>query len=392
MRRLTAHYVCPISGPPIKHGILELADDGTLLGIEGPFEEPVETAGLEQYSGMLVPGFVNAHCHLELSHLSGKIPQKIGLPAFVGRMITLNASGDKAPAELLKKVDRYMYAKGIVAVGDISNTDRTVEVKANSAITYHTFLEVLEQGRDLVTISSAYLHLLRTFRQHHQAISLVPHSAYALKKPTVDWLLNHEPENIVSLHSQESRAEDLLLQNKKGPLFEALVAKGIPMEHFQAPGKHALHLFSKWLMKYKRKVLFVHNTFALTYEMVKVQENLPEVTFVTCPKSNLYIENTLPPLDEWHEANLQVAIGTDSLASNTSLDMLSEMKTIAHAFPSIPFVQLLRWGTLNGAQALGLEEYLGSFDVNKKPGVNLITGVDLHTFNMRENCSVRRLI
>lgn len=391
MRRLTAHYLCPVSEPPIKNGILTLADDGTILGVEGPFETPGESAGLEHYSGILVPGFVNAHCHLELSHLFGKIPREIGLPAFVSRMIAFNGGGEMASQELLRRVDRQMYAKGIVAVGDIANTAQTLEVKKKSPIQYHTFLEVLEQGRGFEKLISDYLHLLHSFREHQQLATLVPHSAYALKQRTLNWLLSHEPGSIVSLHSQESKAEDLLLINKRGPLYEALTAKGIPMVNFQPPGENALRLFSKLLRNYKRKVLFVHNTFAQVGEMVAVQHDLPEATFVTCPKSNLYIENTLPPLDQWHEANLQVAIGTDSLASNTSLDMISEMKTIATRFPHIPFMHLLQWATQNGARALGLEKHLGTFEEGKKPGVNLITGINLRSFQMRDNCAVKRL-
>lgn len=392
MRRLTAHYIFPVNTPPIKHGILELSDNGKILNIDGPFQDPKESANLEHYSGVLVPGFVNAHCHLELSHLKGKIPQKGGLHSFVANMIDLNASFPSAQPSVLQAADRQMYAKGIVAVGDIANGQASLAIKERSNIRYHTFLEVLEQGRSLQQVAEYYEDLLRCFSLQNLSVSYSPHSAYALKPETINWLLSAAPERPISIHSQESKSEDLLLKEGSGLLKATLIEKGIPMEKFQAPGKNALQYFSSLLKDYRRKTLFVHNTYAHTEEMKQVQQDLSDTTFVTCPNSNCYIEDTLPQLDKWYEAGINVAVGTDSLASNQTLDILAELYTIQRTYPQIPFEHLLQWATLNGASALELGDELGSFEIGKCPGVNLITGFDVRTFELRDNYKVRRLI
>ena len=142
MRKFSAHLVFPVSGPPVPFGIVETADDGTILRIRETGGRPVEESGLAFYSGILVPGFVNAHCHLELSHLENRIPPGNGLHGFVQSV----TSGRNVPTERIlaaaANADRRMYDAGISAVGDISNTDLTVTVKRKSRIHYHTFVEV----------------------------------------------------------------------------------------------------------------------------------------------------------------------------------------------------------------------------------------------------------
>lgn len=392
MRRLTAHYIIPVNAPPLKHGILELSDTGTILNIDGPFDVPVESANLEHYSGVLVPGFVNAHCHLELSHLSGKIPGKAGIPGFVSHMIDLNASMPPAEGRILQAADRQMYAKGIVAVGDISNGHASIATKKQSNVRYHSFIEVLEKGRPLSEVADFYQNLLERFTKQGLLASFVPHSAYALQRETIDWLLSANPEGPVSIHSQESESEDQLLQKGSGPLKEALMYKGIPMDNFESPGCNALQFFSSLLNAYKRKVLFVHNTYGEVEQMKQTGHELADATFVTCPNSNLFIEDTLPPLDKWYQAGFNVAVGTDSLASNGTLDILGELYTIQRVFPQIPFEKLIEWATLNGAKALNMAKDLGSFESGKCPGVNLITGFDVRSFKLRDNYKVKRLI
>lgn len=114
--------------------------------------------------------------------------------------------------------------------------------------------------------------------------------------------------------------------------------------------------------------------------------------FVLCPNSNLYIENQLPPVSLFRGENLNICIGTDSLASNHSLSVLDELITIQKNFPEIGVDELLEWACLNGAKALKVDDKFGSFETGKNPGVNLITGIDFKTMKLTEKSKVKRLI
>lgn len=391
MRRLTAHYIFPIDRPPIKNGIIELDDQGVITKIEAPGENFRETANLEHYSGIIVPGFINAHCHLELSHLRNLIPTGIGIPGFVKEMIQLNRAHPQATYQQLKRIDLQMWKHGIVAIGDIANSTATIQVKQESPIFYHTFLEVLAQGRTQQQIEAHFNTQKGAYEKALLAVSLVPHSAYALSASTIEWLFRKDPNALLSIHNQESTAEDMLLVKKTGPLLEALIESGIPMNHFVAPGINAFEYFIEKLHRNAHPTLFVHNTYASVECLKKAQEQYQNITFVTCPLSNNYIEGRLAPLDIWHAKKLNVAIGTDSLASNHTLDILEELKAIQHAYQEIPLSDLFKWGTLNGAKALHWDNTLGSITVGKKPGINLITGVNIKELKLTSSSRVKKL-
>ncbi|MFN0214191.1 MAG: amidohydrolase family protein, partial [Saprospiraceae bacterium] len=121
--------------------------------------------------------------------------------------------------------------------------------------------------------------------------------------------------------------------------------------------------------------IFVHNTLTSKANIEAAHAWSPNVFWATCPNANLYIENRLPDYKAFIQTNARVTIGTDSLTSNWQLSILEEMKTIARYQSYVPFDTLLRWATLNGAQALGFDDTLGSLEVGKTPGIVLIEGV-----------------
>ena len=125
-------------------------------------------------------------------------------------------------------------------------------------------------------------------------------------------------------------------------------------------------------------VILVHNTFTKQEDIDYVNQNKPKirlVSFCLCPNANLYIENTLPPVDMLIKNNCNIVVGTDSLASNHQLSILEELKTISKIFPGISTETLLQWATINGAKALQMEKSLGSFEKGKKPGIVLIENI-----------------
>jgi cytosine/adenosine deaminase-related metal-dependent hydrolase len=147
---------------------------------------------------------------------------------------------------------------------------------------------------------------------------------------------------------------------------------GFTLEHFQANDKSSIH-YSIEHMRPRNRTLFVHNTQTRPEDIRAAQAWNSRVFWATCPNANLYIENRLPYYKHFLDEGAKMTIGTDSLTSNWQLSVLEEMKTIARYQSYVPFEELLRWATINGAEALGFESELGSLEAGKKPGLNLLS-------------------
>ena len=111
-----------------------------------------------------------------------------------------------------------------------------------------------------------------------------------------------------------------------------------------------------------------------------------------CPNSNLYIEDKLPPLNLLIEKDCRIVIGTDSLASNKSISILEEIKTLQFSFPGLSLEELIKWATLNGAKALGEESSYGTIEKGKKPGLLLLQDIDLHKMKLLPESNITRLL
>ena len=135
MRFLTADYLFPLYIAPIKQGVLQISDNKEVIAVfENRSEVPQEK--LEVFEGILCPGFVNAHCHLELSHMKGMIPAHTGLQEFVKQIVALREVAPETIQEAIVLAEAEMMANGIVAVGDISNTLDTLKQKAKHNLAY----------------------------------------------------------------------------------------------------------------------------------------------------------------------------------------------------------------------------------------------------------------
>jgi cytosine/adenosine deaminase-related metal-dependent hydrolase len=132
----------------------------------------------------------------------------------------------------------------------------------------------------------------------------------------------------------------------------------------------------------EQRLLLVHNTFSESTDIKMAEHFFSNVFWCLCPNANLYIENKLPDIDLFRAMKSKITLGTDSLASNHQLSILNEIYTIQRHFEEIPLTELIQWGTLNGAELLGLENVLGSFERAKKPGVVHIDNIDLHTLKL----------
>ena len=135
----------------------------------------------------------------------------------------------------------------------------------------------------------------------------------------------------------------------------------------------------------------VHNSFTSVEDIQAVQKEMPNSFWCICANANQYIEQTMPPIELLRSQKATIVMGTDSYASNWSLNMLDEIKTIQQHLPQIPLDELLGWATLNGAKALQMDKGIGSFEKGKKPGIVLIEGLS-NGNKVTESISSRRIV
>lgn len=389
-RYISADYIYPISSEPIKDGVIALHESGEILDVLGPNQIFQLSESIEYYQGIIVPGFVNAHCHLELSHMLGKIRQGTGLVDFVRSVITQRAADEEVVLEAMRLADQNMYENGIIAVGDISNVELSTSVKKNSKIFYHTFIELL--GFDPSKAEAVFQKALELHEKFAPLeASLVPHAPYSVSKQLFKLLKSYseDHDNLFSMHNQESEPENQFFKMKKGPFVDFYKMLNINIDFFEAQGQTSFQSVLP-LMPDNQKVMLVHNTFTNQDDIAKAKTSGKKLTWCFCPNANQYIESQLPDIKLFMDSGFNITLGTDSLASNEKLCILSEMQTIKNHYPHLLTSQLLKWATLNGAQFLGIENQYGTIEKGKNPGLNLISnvnGMEIGSFS-----KVRRLI
>lgn len=366
-----ADFVLSMDGPPIPKGVVQVSDDGTIIAVGGP--SLAEDQPCTHYRGVLLPGFINAHCHLELSHMQDMIPTGTGLIPFIRDIIRKREALLEHIIDRARRADGAMGRDGIVAVGDISNVDHTAVVKKHSSLRYHTFVEVF----DLWQPSNAEEEYRRAsvlaeqFDHAPHKVSIVPHAPYSVSYALFQRIRSEHPNGLsLSMHNQETAAEDEFFMRGTGALVEFYRELGIKIDAFEPTGKTSLQsIIERDLLPGNGPVLLVHNTQTTREDIRMAQDRLESVFWVSCPNANLYIENRLPQYRLFVEEGARVCIGTDSLASNWGLSIMEEVRTILRYQSYLDWKEVLRWATLHGAQALGMDDTLGSLTPGKRPGL-----------------------
>ncbi|HEY2727259.1 MAG TPA: amidohydrolase family protein [Parafilimonas sp.] len=334
------------------------------------------------FEGIISPGFINCHCHLELSHMKNVIESGTGLIDFLIKVVSKRDFLKEEIEVAAKAADEEMYKNGIVAVGDISNTTDSLGTKIESKIYYQNFIEVLGFNEERAQIVfDNYLKVYNAFCDAGfiKNTSIVPHAPYTISTTLFNLINNFSAEKIISIHNQETLAEDELYQTKTGDFFRLYHHLNINTDFFQPYNKSSLQSYLSLLDKAKN-VLLIHNTFTNKEDIDFAEEQSiqtgQQIFWCLCANANLYIENKLPPVELLQQNNCNIVLGTDSYSSNWSLNILDEMKTLQKNFTSISLKQLLQWATINGATALNMQGKFGSFDKGKQPGIVLINNIN----------------
>lgn len=357
--------------------------------------------GVAILEGLLTPGFVNAHCHLELSHLKQTVAEGTGLVAFVQQVMGNRAAAIEIKTQAMLNAAAEMYQAGIVAVGDICNTADSIGAKQQSKMHWHNFIEV--SGFTDATAQNRLDNMKPVFEAFKSdgntgPTTFSPHAPYSVSKKLFELLNQETAGQLITIHNQEAAAENELYQFKTGGFLSLYNNFGIDISAFEPTSKTS---FKSWLSYFNKQqsIISVHNSFTsqddLDFYHQQLQAPNQPLYFCICINANKYIEQKIPPIHLMRNARCNMVIGTDSYASNHQLNILEEIKTIqSETSYTISLEEVLSWATLNGAKALGLHKILGSFEKGKKPGLVLIEGLTIgeHGSLQTNNNSVAKRI
>jgi len=367
--------------------VLITQKDGTIEGLVG-----IEDAGedIQNWEGIIAPGFINAHCHLELSHMKGMIPAHTGLQDFVKQIVGLRKVEDTIIQEAIIAAENEMFDNGIVAVGDISNTIDTLAQKEKQKLAYYNFIEIydLDPSRAPEKIKAG-LDIQAQFQNKGLLAALVPHAPYSCTFALLKLLATHFGLHTISMHNQETAAENEFFEKKTGDFLGMYERTKVSLDFFHATGLSSIQSVLPKIKTAATSIL-VHNSFTSAADINTVKKEMAHPYWCLCPNANQYIEQAMPPIELLRANGANIIIGTDSYASNWTLSILDELKTIQDHHPSIELTEMLTWATLNGARALQMDTTLGSFEKGKKPGIILIEG--LHTNGQLQKTSTSKRI
>lgn len=378
MTAFQAAWVCPIERPPIPNGIVEI-EDGVIVGIREPGAgkrasadgSPILDPGSRQLGNVaLLPGLINAHTHLELSWLRGRVPPAHRFADWVKTLVAIRRGTEQlVTPEVLGPIHdaiREVHESGTVAVGDITNSLAVVEPMKSAGLTGVVFHELLGfKERDGAIVAASRDQRAAAARQGVR-ISLAPHAPYSTSVElfrAIRQAVTASECPIMSVHLGESPEEVELLEKGSGPWRGMLETIGVWRDDWTIPACGPVQFLERHGV-IDAKTLVVHGVQFDDHALERLRAL--GATLVTCPRSNQWVGVGYPPIARFYRSGVAVAVGTDSLASVDDLNLFSELKTMRWLAPGVAARQLLESATLAGARALGMDDELGSITPGKR--------------------------
>lgn len=391
MKYFSAQYVFTNSCPPLKRPVITAKDDGTIISIDDTSGKLSEKEGIEFYNGIIIPGFVNCHCHLELSHMKERIPEATGLSDFLMTVSTTRSSFKGDENQAIARADNEMFKEGIVLCGDVCNTSSTFDLKKESAIRYINLLEVF--GIDSSTSKKRMDEILKVADKAEELNLphwIIPHSVYSLSLSLFRLLKEYTISNKVSsIHFMESHWEKVFLKKHTGSIMNSYKRFLSSDSNLITSEDHVSAILDEVTLN--GNLILVHNIWIERDQIISLKKR-NNLYWCLCPNSNLFIEKKLPPVKLLIGEGCEIVLGTDGLSSNKRLSILEELKTLQENFPFISLEDLISWSTVNGARALNEDNWAGKIESGKKPGLLLLQDIDLANLKLLPETSVRRLI
>lgn len=374
-RRFASHYAL-VDGELRRNIVIEVDATGEIVAVIE--RESIDNmASVEFYPGILIPGMVNLHCHLELSYLKGAIAEHTGFAGFaraIGAVRNNYTREQRLHAASL--ADSRMWQEGVQAVLDIANDDLVMEIKERSKIEYRTLFELFGLGCRAI---DRHIELADKYTN----ADITPHSTYSLQDEVFKSCCKAN-RSTISIHLLESSAESELYDGS-GSLKEWYDHMGWECDFvgYGSPARRVVESIDP-----NRNVVVVHGCRATSDDAALLDNHFAKgATWALCPESNRYISNDRPPVDILRKGGCRIGMGTDSLASARSLSMIDNLRLLS----DIPLSELLTWATKRGAEALEME-HLGELAVGKRPGIVVIEDVDLHNLCLTPESRATRIL
>ena len=345
--------------------LLVTTENGEIIDV---LEADEASGDWEYIEGILSPGFINCHCHLELSHLKDRIARQTGMSEFLLQVVGERGGETGQIMAAMEAAEKEMFNNGIVAVGDICNTDLSIPLKKKSSLLFLNFIEAT--GFIPATAGARFDSMVGLYQKFIESglenSSIVPHAPYSVSSDLFEKIKAFKGNSILTMHNQESADEEVFLKSGSGDLNKLYKRLNLDISFFKPTGTSALQSVIAHFDQ-KSALLLVHNVFTTEEDLEETKSW--NIWWCLCPNANQYINGIFPDFELFRKHRSRVVLGTDSLASNQHLDILSEMKLIQQHNGEIQTEELLQWATSNGAEALGFSDRLGSFEKGKKPGL-----------------------
>ena len=366
---LQARWVLPIDHPPIAGGVVTVSD-GLIVEVG---RRPVVGSPLHDLGDVvLMPGLVNAHTHLEFSLLDTPLGRPdMSLPEWIQLVISSRQRSQRDPSAAVLAGMRESLRCGVTTLADIA-TCSTVVDRDSIAPNLVCFQEAI--GFSSARVDSV-LEDVRCRLDNvagHLAVGLSPHAPYSVHPRLLKRLvaLATQQQLPVAMHLAESPEEGLLLSDGEGPFRELLEARSMWDADAIPPGSQTLDYLK--ILAPAPRTLVVHGNYLSSAEIGLVAEHRQRMYVVYCPRTHAYFGHPAYPLDELRAAGASVALGTDSRASNPDLNLLAEMRFVAKHHRNLSPTQIVRMGTLGGAEALGLDGVTGAITPGRRADLTAV--------------------
>jgi len=371
MIRYHASWVLPISEPPTSDGWVAV-DRGRIVALGHRASSIDGARDVELGHVALMPGLVNAHTHLELSYLRDEVPPSSAFVKWTrGVMAARRQRPDPFTPEILDAVDRALgeaVACGTAVVGDISNTLATFAPLARSRLAAVVFYELI---RFNTTDPSGFVEhaqqeieaLVPTDRVRASLAAHAPYSVAPLVFRAIRQAVDRDPFSPCSVHLAESVEEVEFIQSAGGPWRELLAELAVWDPEWIAPAVSPVQYLDENGFLDSR-VLAVHGVQMTPADLARLAAR--GTTLVTCPRSNGHTGAGAPPIEDFYQSGVRVAVGTDSLASAPDLNVFAELATLRALAPAVPASALLDSATRQGARALAFDAEYGTIEPGKR--------------------------
>ena len=365
-----AAWVLPIAVPPIRRGSV-LTDDERVAGVFKDGELPrfsdstatVETIDLGDAA--ILPGLANAHTHLELSWMRGRIPPSDSMPTWAAQLMGLRRERNADPPEPIEQAIAEARAAGTALVGDVTNTLAADRLLGESQLAGAEFFELLgfSAPRPSEQVAEAQSSLAALADRSPWLRSVVPHAPYSVSPDLFRAIAAVAGDRAISVHVGESCDEMEFLETGTGAWRELLGRLGVWSDRWRPPGCGPVEYLDR-LGLLNDRLIAVHGTQLADSELARLAD--AGATLVACARSNRWTGAGVPPIDRFFASGVRVAIGTDSLASVEDLNLFGELAYLRKLAPQIPARQLLASATIAGATALGLSADYGTIEPGKR--------------------------